>query len=580
MRTQPAGPSDARPGSPAGEPGRRGAPRRVLVLVAAAVAAALATGVHDDRLFGPDEPREAEIARETLADGRWVTPHLCALPFLEKPPLYYDSVALAYAAAGRITAGVARSVSVLYALLMAAALFLFARRAAGTRAAVFSVLVLLTMPRLWRYAHTVLLDIAMGAFCVCALASFAGARARAGRERGGGSLVPFALFSAAAFLTKGFLALFNIAVVVTGFCAVARPRDCLRRLLSLAPLAAFLAPVAVWVALFAREGGVVYLHEHFVNNIAGRLLQIRFEHPGARFAHTDIGYALPWHFYLAALPEMFGVWAAALPIAVWAAARRLRAAAAGEREDLLFALSWAILPGLLLSFSPVKERTYILPSYAGVAFLAGWWLDGALRRRGETGWRGAGWLALVFPCAVFVLAGGGGDPRLFTAAAAAALALPAAALVVLAARRRLLEASFLGFALLLCVLMTSHAPNVVYRRWRTRCFSAFARDVWARAGDDPVVLYRPNDNARGSVPFYGNRTTPEINLPPELRAVAAAPGRTFVVIRECVYEDLRRDDPALAGMLHPVPMPVYESDPVFLLAPTREGRPGPPTGSR
>ena len=88
--------------------------RRVTaLLLLAAVAAVMTTGIRQDRLFGPDEPREAEIARETLRDGHWVVPRLCALPFLEKPPLYYDLVALAYAAAGGVSAPVARAVSVL-----------------------------------------------------------------------------------------------------------------------------------------------------------------------------------------------------------------------------------------------------------------------------------------------------------------------------------------------------------------------------------------------------------------------------------------------------------------------------------
>ena len=77
--------------------------RRLSLFLLAVTAVAMATGVYHGYLFGPDEPREAEIARETLRDGRWIVPRLCGLPFLEKPPLYYDLVALAYAAAGRAT---------------------------------------------------------------------------------------------------------------------------------------------------------------------------------------------------------------------------------------------------------------------------------------------------------------------------------------------------------------------------------------------------------------------------------------------------------------------------------------------
>ena len=40
-------------------------------------------------LVGADEPRYAQIAREMLQRGDWVTPVLYGQPWLEKPPLYY-----------------------------------------------------------------------------------------------------------------------------------------------------------------------------------------------------------------------------------------------------------------------------------------------------------------------------------------------------------------------------------------------------------------------------------------------------------------------------------------------------------
>jgi len=52
------------------------------------------------RLFNPDEGRYAEIPREMVASGDWVTPRLDALKYFEKPPLQYWATAVAYQAFG------------------------------------------------------------------------------------------------------------------------------------------------------------------------------------------------------------------------------------------------------------------------------------------------------------------------------------------------------------------------------------------------------------------------------------------------------------------------------------------------
>jgi len=45
-------------------------------------------------LANPDESRYAEIPREMLAHGDWVTPRLNEVPYFEKPPLVYWTVGL------------------------------------------------------------------------------------------------------------------------------------------------------------------------------------------------------------------------------------------------------------------------------------------------------------------------------------------------------------------------------------------------------------------------------------------------------------------------------------------------------
>ncbi len=51
-------------------------------------------------LVPTDEGRYAEMAREMVATGNWVTPRLNAIKYFEKPPLQYWATAIAYTVFG------------------------------------------------------------------------------------------------------------------------------------------------------------------------------------------------------------------------------------------------------------------------------------------------------------------------------------------------------------------------------------------------------------------------------------------------------------------------------------------------
>src|SRR3979411_816560 len=52
-------------------------------------------------LVKPDEGRYAEIPREMVASGDWLTPRLNDVLYFEKPPLQYWATAAAYTAFGQ-----------------------------------------------------------------------------------------------------------------------------------------------------------------------------------------------------------------------------------------------------------------------------------------------------------------------------------------------------------------------------------------------------------------------------------------------------------------------------------------------
>lgn len=91
-------------------------------------------------LVDPDEGRYAEIPREMLVTGDWVTPHLNDLKYFEKPPLQYWATAVFYRLFG-IDEWVSRLWPALtgvagIALVFFAGLLLYGRRAGALSAMV------------------------------------------------------------------------------------------------------------------------------------------------------------------------------------------------------------------------------------------------------------------------------------------------------------------------------------------------------------------------------------------------------------------------------------------------------------
>ena len=132
-------------------------------------------------LIEPDESRYAEIPREMLQRGDWITPRLQGEPYLEKPPLLYWVTAASFRLFGvhdwaaRLPPALAVHGSVLL-------LYFFGRRFLGERAAFRGALMLSLAPGFVSIGRLLLIDGVL-TFCTT-LALFAAFEAvRGGRLR-------------------------------------------------------------------------------------------------------------------------------------------------------------------------------------------------------------------------------------------------------------------------------------------------------------------------------------------------------------------------------------------------------------
>ncbi|GLH72133.1 glycosyl transferase [Geothrix limicola] len=222
-------------------------------------------------LWEPDETRYAEIPREMLASGNWLTPHLNGVLYFEKPPLQYWLSAISMKLFG-LNGAAARLPLALASALMLWAAWRLAKRL-GAREPLWASFMAATGLMGFVVGQYLTLDALFSAFLVAALAAFveAVARRREGAPALGWTLFTFLLL-AGAMLTKGLA-----EVILTGgilFFSLAfawKDRDLRRAVVrtALDPLGwlLYLALVVPWFWAVNRanpgHAQFFFIHEHF-----------------------------------------------------------------------------------------------------------------------------------------------------------------------------------------------------------------------------------------------------------------------------------------------------------------------------
>lgn len=552
--------------------------KRILILFVLTILFSMLINVFHPYLWGPDEPRVAEIARETFISGNYVTPHLCCRPFIEKPPLYFDMVALFYALGG-ISPGVARLLSALLGCVMLGVTFGLGYRWGGLRRAVFATALLIMMPQFYRTAHFIATDIGVGAFCVLALALFMYYAYWSDDKNKKWLLCLFYLASAGAFLTKGLIGIFHIGIVVGVFLLLRRRWKLLKSMLSPAAMLFFLIPVGLWVYLFYREGGIYFLHEHFINNTIGRFVHIQFKIEGSPLALTDIGNDSPWYFYLERAPVMFAFSMAFLPLIFWDALRKLNVLPrawifysedlekstknwktivisfllllingkknklSDEQKDIvLIFLLWAFLPVFILSFSSIKEVTYILPSYVAIAIMVAAWFDDRFKVS-DTMFNGLLYFSmLVIPIGIASFSIAPLSPRIYVIIVIIWMSICLLMCIVSIIKRRLSQGLLIVFAMFTCLVIMLNTPCVMRTTGLNRkCHIDLAKDVFDKVEDRNLYIFGGCETLRGSIPFYGKRHIPVIIGWTEIKKVLSSGKNNFVIIVSAHLNNMRND---------------------------------------
>ncbi len=498
-------------------------------------------------LFGlaePDEARYAEIPREMLVRGDWITPHLNFVKYFEKPPLLYWLVALTYSAFG-FSELAARLWPVLFAFLGMAVVFVVGRSMWNTRVAQIAVALLASCPLYFAMSQVLTLDMALSGLINATAGSFWLAYTQPQRRRPWVLLFYTAL--ALAVLTKGPVAVILVGGIVASFIVLRWEWAILRWLISPLGIAVFLAIAAPWHVLVSQHNPE-FVNFYVVDQHLKRYLSPD-EHQQSIgfFVPILLAGTAPWSLMCLGMPALLRAYVATL--------RSRRASAA-----TLYCTLWATVVFVFFSLSGSKLATYILPMLPPTALLLGRAFHTLLKQPTRILFAGG---VGVISCALLMLVAAVGvrefvdDPNAGLIVSRLAIGawplLFAGALSVKLANQGKQDTAL---ALLVGAVLSLQLV-LISGRGLAQCYKPLGVAIHAQARpDDLVVSYRHFTQA---IPLYSQRRTIMVATRGELEfgsrqgdqseyfwggdeellARWSSPHRLFVVINRSELEDIQ-----------------------------------------
>ena len=361
--------------------------RRDLLWLALAFALLFGFRLGSYPISGGDDGRNAEIPREMLATGDWVTPRLDGVNYFEKPPLVYWAGATMQKFFGPSEWSL-RSVPALFALAGVLLTYAAARRLHGRTAGLLAAIVLGTSLLYFAIGHIMILDMPVSVLMAATLFCFILGVEATGRTR---CWLFHGLYIAAALatLTKGLIGVLIPGAVMFLWLLIFNQWKRLLPLYLPTGVLLFLAIAAPWHILAAQRNET-WVHRYFVYEHFERFFTPAAARPGGWYYYIGVVIAgmIPWIGFLwpALRDGLRGGWAA-----------RDRNARAW------FFVTWAAFIFLFFTKSQSKLIPYILPIWPAFAVLIGAWLAEKLRAGDAAALRG-GARVFTFVCGLLAVA--------------------------------------------------------------------------------------------------------------------------------------------------------------------------------
>ena len=327
-------------------------------------------------LIDPDEPRYASTARDMVLNGNWIVPHFNGAPRINKPPLFYWTVAISYKFFG-INEFSARLPSALAAMGTVFITYLWGKRCRGGFETLpcysdgfWTGVVLMTSPLFFLISHFCITDMLLTFFVSASLYLFFIEYTETNKSTFRRLLLYFLL--SMVFLVKGHVGILLFILIITCFLLWIRDFRYIKRIWYLPGFVLFLGIICAWGIPFWLSLGTKQISALLSQETSGRFV--------SGYAHPE-----PFYYYLPVFMMGFFPWSLFIFITFIYVFTKRKTLPVAEKKQVYFFCSWFILTLAFFSMSHSKLMTYILPISPSIALLTSsisrWEMDGKLWKK-------------------------------------------------------------------------------------------------------------------------------------------------------------------------------------------------------
>lgn len=334
----------------------------------------------------PDEGNYAEIVREMVASGNFITPYLNEIKFFEKPIFLYWLASIAVKIGG-LNLWSIRSVSAILAVFGCIMTYIVSRKLYDRRTGLISAFILGTSVLYFALGHLLTMDLTVSIFCTACLYAFLLGSAEQDNNRRRAYFWAAAIASGCAVLTKGLIGLVLPAMIIAAWMLVCNQWSVLKRASLFSSAILFLLVILPWHVLVSLHNPE-FFHYYIVKQ---HLL---------RYFTPTVGHPQPFWYYIPIFIFGFFPWVVFVPQAIKHALPRAWSLREQYKNEIFFLL-WAVLIYVFFTVAKTKLTSYILPMMPPLAILTARYLASHLETKSRgVKWGYAGLVLISFGIAV------------------------------------------------------------------------------------------------------------------------------------------------------------------------------------